>query len=304
MQSTEISDVVDENADEEDEEHLPRTREPETRYLKWTRLCVGVFLTGFVVYLIVDTATTGHIRGILNDFLDWMDDNIVAGSFLFLGMYIVCTVLMIPGSALTLGAGYIFANSLGTLLGILVGSTVCFAGASIGATLAFICGRFVFREQVQRYIVQRYVIMTAINTALETRGARLMLLVRLSPIIPFNVLNYALAVTNVNIRDYVVGFLGMIPGTIAFVYIGSTVNDLGSSSGSGSSNVVRIVLYVVGGLVSIAAIVAISFYSRRELRNTLNTTRVNSGDLGSNEADVVPLSSKVASLSSKVASSL
>jgi uncharacterized membrane protein YdjX (TVP38/TMEM64 family) len=116
--------------------------------------------------------------------------------------------------------------------------------------------------------------MHAIDKALETKGTKLMLLLRLSPLVPFNVLNYVLGVSSVKFNEYATGCLGMIPGTIAFVYIGTTISEIGDSSGeSGSSSTVRVVIYCLGGVATLVAALAISYYARQILNRTLDDVR-------------------------------
>jgi len=236
------------------------------------KIFIALFLCGFVLFLVIDAFNEKYVATILDTFLDWMKDNIVAGSFAFFFVYIICTVLFVPGSALTIGAGYIYSETIGTGgLGILCGSLVVWVAATAGASLAFLLGRYVFKESAQK-IFRKYTVMSAVDRVMAERGLKMMLLLRLSPLIPFNVLNYALSSTTVSFVHYEIGMVAMIPATVAFVYIGSTVSDIGSTSGSDDSDIVKIVLYVLGGIASIAVVVAVSYYARKEIKLTINNT--------------------------------
>ena len=246
------------------------TNEKNQKILKWI---IAILLIGFVIYLIVDSLTSKRLGDALNSFLNWMEDNLVLGSFAFAGVYIMCTVLFVPGSALTLGAGFIYGSAMSSSgAGVALGSTVVFFSASVGACVAFFVGRFVVRDCSQR-LFDRFKVMHAIDKALETKGTKLMLLLRLSPLVPFNVLNYVLGVSSVKFNEYATGCLGMIPGTIAFVYIGTTISEIGDSGGSGSSSTVRVVVYCLGGVATLVAALAISYYARQILNRTLDDVR-------------------------------
>ena len=250
--------------------------------LKWI---LASALAGFVIFLIVDSFTSKHLSSALDSFLNWMEDNLVLGSFAFAGVYIVCIVLFVPGSALTLGAGFIYGSATKSSgYGVALGSVVVFFSASAGACVAFFVGRFVMRDCSQR-LFDRFKVMKAIDKALETKGTKLMLLLRLSPLVPFNVLNYVLGVSSVKFKEYATGCLGMIPGTIAFVYIGTTISEIGDSSGSDSSGTVRVVVYCLGGVATFVAALAISYYARQILNRTLDDVREEVGDDDEEEED-------------------
>jgi uncharacterized membrane protein YdjX (TVP38/TMEM64 family) len=135
----------------------------------------------------------------------------------FIGIYNLATILLIPGSLLTLGGGFIF--------GVVWGSIYVLIAATLGATFAFLIGRYLSRNWVLQQL-DKYPKFKAIEGAVSKEGLKVVLLTRLSPVFPFNLLNYAFGVTGVSLKDYVLGSIGMIPGTILYVYIGSLVGDL------------------------------------------------------------------------------
>lgn len=140
-----------------------------------------------------------------------------AGAAVFVAGYIVATVAMVPGSLLTLAAGAIFGLVEGTLLVLLA--------ATAGATIAFLIARHAVRATVVRRLGDdaRF---RALDSAIETQGRKIVFLIRLSPLFPFNVTNYALGVTGVRLRDYVIACAGMLPGTLLYVYYGRLIGDV------------------------------------------------------------------------------
>ena len=133
-------------------------------------------------------------------------------------VYMLSPVVMFPGSLLTLAAGFLYGPLWGTLL--------VSPASVVGSTLAFLLGRTVARERVKRRI-ESNARFSAIDAAVETTGLKVVFLLRLSPIFPFTLLNYALGLTRVRLRDYILGsFLGMLPGTFLYVYLGSSVANI------------------------------------------------------------------------------
>ena len=153
------------------------------------------------------------VRQWLTSFNNWVAQTGVAGIFIFIGVYVVATVLLAPGSVLTIGAGFAF--------GLWKGFLAVSAGATIGAALAFLIARFIAREKVES-IAQRNDKFRKIDDAIGKRGAKLIFLLRLSPVIPFNLSNYLYGLTGVKFWPYVfASWIGMMPGTFLYVYIGA-----------------------------------------------------------------------------------
>jgi uncharacterized membrane protein YdjX (TVP38/TMEM64 family) len=150
----------------------------------------------------------------------------LVGVTVFILLYAFATVIFVPGLLLTLGAGFIY--------GVVQGSLYVMLGASLGAILAFLTGRYLARGWVSRKL-QAYPKFEAIDAAVEREGLKIVLLTRLSPLFPFNLLNYAFGITSVSLRDYAIGCLGMLPGTILYVYLGSLASGWATLTNSTSS---------------------------------------------------------------------
>jgi uncharacterized membrane protein YdjX (TVP38/TMEM64 family) len=176
-----------------------------------------------------------------------------AAPLAFIAIYVIACVLFIPGSILTIGAGVIF--------GVLWGSIYVSVASTAGATAAFLVGRYFAREAVARRI-EGNVRFRSIDDAVAREGWKMVLLTRLSPVFPFNLLNYAYGLTRVRLAEYVVAsWIGMMPATVMFVYLGALSGDLARAvSGSvGASANLRWALNLVG----FAATVAVAVYATR-----------------------------------------
>lgn len=190
----------------------------------------------------------------------------MAGSVLYVVVYGVATVLMTPASVLTLGAGFAYGPVYGSLLVVVA--------SNLSALVSFLLGRTVLRERVGRRLVgqPRF---TAVDTAVAAQGFKVVLLLRLSPIFPFSVLNYSLSLTRVRLRDYVPAtFLGMLPATVLYVYLGSLVTSVaqltrGERPDAGPYGQ----LLFWGGLAAtVLATVYVTRLARRALAATLKET--------------------------------
>lgn len=151
------------------------------------------------------------------DLVEWIRGAGAVGVVAYALAYVLATLFFLPGSVLTLGAGFAYGPVWGTLLA----SPVSVAAA----TLAFLLGRTVARAWIARRM-SGHAGFSAIDAAIGEQGFKIVFLMRLSPLVPFNVLNYALGLTRVRLRDYVLAsLLGMFPGTVLYVYLGSLVTS-------------------------------------------------------------------------------
>jgi uncharacterized membrane protein YdjX (TVP38/TMEM64 family) len=185
-----------------------------------------------------------------------------AGVLLFTAAYVAATVALLPGSLLTLAAGFAY----GPIGGLLVASPA----SVLAATTAFLLGRTALRGWVQRKIADAPR-TRALSRAAGRDSFRLILLLRLSPVVPFNILNYALGVSEASFSRYVVAsFIGMLPGTWLYVYLGSlatTAAELTDASrGEGPG---KLALTVAGLVATVLAVVLVTRSARQALDREL-----------------------------------
>lgn len=151
------------------------------------------------------------------DILNWIESLGYIGGIAFIAIYILATIAFLPASILTLGAGAVF--------GVVWGSLYVFVGSTLGAIAAFLIGRYLARDWISNKIAgnQKF---AAIDQAVAHSGFKIVLLTRLSPLFPFNLLNYAFGITGVGLKDYAIASIGMLPATVMYVYIGSLAGDI------------------------------------------------------------------------------
>ena len=216
----------------------------------WRKWAVLLVLAAALVALF----TTFDVRGLLRDALAAVGRLGAWGPALFVAMYVLAAVLFVPGSVLTLGAGAVF--------GVVWGSVYVSLGSTLGATGAFLVGRYLARGWVAKKIAG-HAAFDAIDRAVADEGWKIVGLTRLSPVFPFALLNYAFGLTRVKLRDYVVAsWIGMMPATVMYVYLGSLAR---AGAAGEKKSPAKWALYGVGLLTAIAVTVFVTRIARRAL---------------------------------------
>ncbi len=191
-------------------------------------------------------------------FREWVDDLGFWGPLVFMGGYAAAVVAFVPASALTLAGGAIFGLARGTLY--------VFVAATLGSSLAFLVSRYWARGAIERKLAgnERF---ASIDRAVGKQGRRIVFLLRLSPVFPFNLLNYALGLTQVRFADYVIAALGMLPGTLLYVYLGTVGGEAAAAAaGAGMERgTAGTVLLVVGLVATVVVTALVTRIARRAL---------------------------------------
>lgn len=218
---------------------------------------------GSVLVVIVAALILLPVRAWSIELVTWIRDAGPLAVVMFAVVYVAAAVLFVPGSALTLGAGFAYGPVWGTLI---------VSPASIAAALvAFAIARRLGRGRIARR-VQAHRRFAAIDRAVAGQGFKLTVLLRLSPIVPYTLLNYALGLTSVRFRDYAVGSaIGMLPGTVLYVYLGSlvtTARDLGAKPASAWMTG----LYWGGLGCAVIVVVVVTRIARRALAEQLEAS--------------------------------
>lgn len=214
----------------------------------WRWVGVGLLVVGLLVGL-----RFLPIEVWLRAAISWVADLGWWGAVLFVALYALAAVLLVPGSVLTLGAGAVF--------GVVRGTFIVSVAATLGATAAFFIGRYLARERVARWI-EANPRFGAIDRAVAEQGWKIVLLTRLSPLFPYTLLNYAFGLTQVRAGHYVLAsWIGMLPGALMYVYLGSLARVVGERSRTAG----EWVLYGVG----LAATIGVTVFVTRLARTAL-----------------------------------
>lgn len=237
---------------------------PSSRLNRYIKGSLRFLLITALVAIITILARYTNTQELLRRGLMWIGQLGFWGPVAFIIIYNLATILFIPGSILTLGGGFIF--------GIIWGSLYVFIAATLGATFAFLIGRYLSRDWVAKKI-EKHPKFKAIDEAVGREGFKIVFLTRLSPIFPFNLLNYAFGVTQVSLKDYILGSFGMIPGTMMYVYLGSLGGEIAiiQKACYAVNTQASAVNLIINGIGFIAT-VAVTSYAARIARKSLETT--------------------------------
>ena len=185
--------------------------------------------------------------------IQWIESLGIIGMSLFVLVYILACILLIPGSPLTVGAGAVFGFWKGLIL-VSIGST-------LGAAAAFLISRYLTREFIERKLNKSHK-FSAMDMAITREGWKIIFLARLSPIIPFFLLNYALGLTKIRLHTYIISsWAGMIPGTVLYTYIGS----LGKTILTAKRSPIDWVYLGIGLIATVSVTVLISRIAKKSL---------------------------------------
>lgn len=224
----------------------------------WLRWGLVLLVAAAIVIALVVLPVQEYLRALL----EWTRGLGFWGYLVLIAAYILATVLFLPGSILTLAAGFLF--------GVIAGSIVVSIGATLGACAAFLVGRYLAREKIEQKVTGSPK-FSAIDQAVGDQGFKIVMLTRLSPVFPFNLLNYAFGLTRVRFGPYALAsWLGMIPGTIMYVYLGSTAKNLAQVfAGNVEGGTGQTILKIVGLLATIVVTVIITRIARRSLKQSV-----------------------------------
>jgi uncharacterized membrane protein YdjX (TVP38/TMEM64 family) len=242
---------------------MKAARSRRNRWLKspWLKYLLIAVVIALGVGLAKQFNLSALMQQALQQALAWVDSQGPLAPLAFILIYNFATVLLIPGSVLTLGSGILFGPVWGAIYVVIA--------ATLGATLAFWIGRNFARGWVSRQIA-KYPKFAAIDRAVAQEGFKIVALTRLSPLFPFNLLNYAFGITQVSLRDYVFGSIGMIPGTVLYVYLGSLLGNLAMIGAKTQADPKTVALQWTLKIIGLIATIAVSIYITRIAKRNLD----------------------------------
>jgi len=196
--------------------------------------------------------------GYVQSFAAWVDGLGAWGPAVFIVGYALAVAAFVPGSLLTLAGGAIF--------GVGAGTSYVFCAAVLGSSLGFLIARYLARAAVERRLAGNEK-FAAIDRAVGRQGRWIVFLLRLSPVFPFSLLNYALGLTSVRFADYLAASVGMLPGTVLYVYSGKAVGDVAALAGGAQRErgATELALLAVGLAATAIVTVLVTRIARRAL---------------------------------------
>ncbi|KAF0124823.1 MAG: SNARE associated Golgi family protein [Elusimicrobia bacterium] len=223
-------------------------------YRTWLKILLAAALIAAAVML----ARHFELQALLRAALDRLAALGPAGAAAFVLLYIAAAALLVPGSALTLGAGAIY--------GVVWGSLIVSLASTLGAAAAFLIGRHLARGWVEKKVAGSPA-FAAIAAAVAEGGWRIVGLTRLSPVFPYTLLNYAYGLTKVPFKEYLLAsWIGMMPGTVMYVYLGALAGELARSGSGGGRSPAEWALYAGGLAATVIVTVYVTRLARRKLK--------------------------------------
>jgi pyruvate/2-oxoglutarate dehydrogenase complex dihydrolipoamide dehydrogenase (E3) component/uncharacterized membrane protein YdjX (TVP38/TMEM64 family) len=235
-----------------------------------------------LVVAVLASLTLLPVKQYLVSILEWTKGLGVWGPLFVIVFYVVACLFFLPGSVLTLGAGFLF--------GVAVGFPTAWIGASLGACAAFLVGRTIGREWVAKKVAGNAK-FKAIDHAVGREGFKIVFLLRLSPIFPFNLLNYALGLTKVSFGTYVLASVtGMIPGGLMYCYFGSAARSLADvAAGQVQRGPAEQVFFWVGLAATVAVAVVVARIAAASLKVTDVPDKIETADVLPAHSDDEPV---------------
>lgn len=196
------------------------------------------------------------------DFNAWVGSLGPVGMLVYVCAYVLAAVLLLPGSLLTIGAGFLF--------GLFWGTAVASVGATAGAAAGFLVARYLARNRIQAR-ADRHPRFRAIDRAVAAEGWKIVGLLRLSPVIPYNLSNYLYGLTGVGFWPYLIAsWIGMIPATVMYVYLGAAGKAGLEAAGTvgRASTPMEVALFWVGLLATVGVTLYVTRIARRALKES------------------------------------
>ena len=232
--------------------------QPDTTNGPWFKIAAAIVLGAGIIAVIA-----GPTEQWLRQLFEWIEALGFVGGLIFVVVYVMATILFVPGLILTVGAGFLF--------GLLWGTVVVSIASTIGALAAFILGRHIARDSI-RHRVRNLPRFDAVYRAIGKEDFKIVFLTRLVPIFPFNLLNYAYGLTDVDWKRYTLAsWIGMLPGTVAHVYVGAAAQNLTRAlSADSPPSSATYLLWGLGLAASFGVVWLITQTARRELNAALD----------------------------------
>ena len=210
--------------------------------LNYKKIIFTLFLLIGIIFAIINRELFNN-----ENITNYLDGFGIVAPLIFILIYMIATILFLPGLILTMLAGVLFGPIFGTIYSII--------GATIGATLAFLIARYLAIEKIEKMIEGKK--LDYIKRSVEDEGWRFVAYTRLVPLFPFNLLNYSYGITNIKLKDYIwASFIFMLPGTFAYVYLGFAGTEILNNEG----NLIRTVLILIA---IFATIIYIPYYLKK-----------------------------------------
>ena len=163
----------------------------------------------------------------IEPFFFWFENHFYKGISLYAIIFVAMTIFFLPTTFLNLGGALIFTKFKGPTVGFLLTVFLVIFSSVLGGVIGFVIGRFFIRNWIRKHLTRRIKLFRAIDLGLKHNGFKMVLLMRMTPIMPHNLFPYIMSVTSLRIKDFITGsVVGMFPNTCIYVYIGMQLDSV------------------------------------------------------------------------------
>lgn len=211
-----------------------------TNITKVIKKIIFTLLLLLILYLVYDTITSPPEARLLgtkqiNIFLLWVQDNPALGGLVFILAYATCVVLLLPGTPLTLGCGYVYKVSYGWTLGLTIGTVLSTSGSLLGSVTSFLLGRFVLRAKVRNWGRKHYPLFDILDGAVSDNGFKIMCLLYLTPILPLGPVSYICGTTSMPLIKFASAKIACVPLMLLYTFIGASTDTFFTGSSNSAT---------------------------------------------------------------------
>lgn len=163
----------------------------------------------------------------IEPFFFWFETHFYQGTALYVFIFVFMTVFFLPTTFLVLGGALIFTKFKGPTMGFIISVVLIIGSSVLGGVIGFVLGRFFIRNWIRKHLTRRIKLFRAIDLGLKHNGFKMVVLMRMTPIMPHNLFPYIMAVTSLRMKDFITGSCaGMFPNTCIYVYIGMQLDSI------------------------------------------------------------------------------
>lgn len=218
-----------------------------------------IFAITFIILCGLGTITFyNDLKKVFIEFIDYFKAHILLGSLILIAIKVLGTILYVPGVLLAIGTGYAFKQVYKSyFLCVPCGVITYLIGSVIGCFIVFSISRLLLKGMLFP-IFNKLKAFRALDRVLVKKGWKINILLRMSPIIPYNIMNYLLGVTSTSVKDYLIGLSGFIPLVICYIFMGATIDDFTNYTLSKNNKAMELIILITSILMSIICILIIT----------------------------------------------
>ena len=247
------------------DDELEKAEDEINQNLFWCKAVVVVFI---VLCLVISAVYFDEMKTLFVSFIEYLKNHIILGSLILIGIKVIGTILYVPGVLLAIGVGFAYKQIFSSyLISIPISVLIYFIGSCIGCTCAFFLGKTILKSCLRpRFIKYRY--FRALDKAIMKHGKKVNFLLRCTPLIPYNIINYLLGVTNTKYIDYLFGLIGFIPLVTLYCFMGSTLENL--SNFKSENQTLETIIFAASVVISVVCIFFITKVAKKHLDEELH----------------------------------